>query len=456
MNKKALVFILAVSMLVLAIVPATAQDDLVFAIGEGDFSWGDLDAFMEMDFSGQELEFSTPWTLADNDLVESLLAYFEYATGVTIVHVGSDSFEQQILIDIESGNPPNIAVFPQPGLAADAAKNGGLIPLGDDVYNAVVENYAAGEGWAGMGTYADENGEEQFFALPFKLDLKSLVWYVPENFADAGYEIPTTMEELIALSDQIVADGGTPWCIGLGSQENTGWPGTDWVEDLMLRTAPPEVYDQWVTNEIPFNDPRVINAIEQFGVFALNDDYVAGGSASVATTDFRDSPAGLFTVPPDCYMHRMASFIPSFFPKDTEALVDWNFFYFPAFASEDLGNPVLAAGTFWTITKDSEPARAFFDFLMTPLANEIWMAQSGFLSAHKGADPAIYSNDINRQMGEILLNADIVRFDGSDLMPGRIGAGAFWTAMVDYVSGNKSAEEVANDVQAAWDAIKEE
>jgi hypothetical protein len=108
--------------------------------------------------------------------------------------------------------------------------------------------------------------------------VKSLVWYVPENFEDAGYEVPETMEELKALTEQIVADGETPWCIGLGSGAATGWPATDWVEDIMLRTQPPEVYDSWVTNEIPFNDERVVNAIETFGMFARNDDWVQGGA----------------------------------------------------------------------------------------------------------------------------------------------------------------------------------
>jgi alpha-glucoside transport system substrate-binding protein len=118
-------------------------------------------------------------------------------------------------------------------------------------------------------------------------------------------------------SEQIVADGETPWCIGLGSGAATGWPATDWVEDIMLRTQPPEVYDQWVSNEIPFTDPRVVNAIETFGMFARNDDWVQGGAGTVATTDFRDSPAGLFASPPGCYMHRQASFIPAFFPEGT-------------------------------------------------------------------------------------------------------------------------------------------
>ncbi len=451
MKRFGIIFVL-LALLSVGLLPSMAQD-LVFPVGEGDFQWSDLDAFSEMDLSGKEISVFGPWLGPDQELVESIFAYFELATGADIVYAGSDSFEQQIVIDVQGGSPPNVAVFPQPGLAADLAANGNLVPLGEDLANWMRDNYAAGQSWVDLGSYAGPDGEREFYAFAYKVDLKSLVWYVPDNFEDAGYEIPTTMEELLALSEQIVADGGTPWCIGLGSGDATGWPATDWVEDIMLRTQPPEVYDGWVTNEIPFNDERVVNAIEIFGQFAKNDAWVVGGAAAVGTTDFRDSPQGLFTVPPQCYMHRQASFIPSFFPEGTELGVDVDFFYFPPFASEDLGNPVLGAGTLWAITKDSEETRVLFEFLKTPLAHELWMAQSGFLTPHTGVNVELYANDSLRKQGEILLNATTFRFDGSDLMPGAVGAGSFWRGMVDFVGG-ASAQEVADAIQASWDAIK--
>ena len=265
--------------------------------------------------------------------------------------------------------------------------------------------------------------------------------------------MPESMEDLKALTDQIVADGGTPWCIGLGSGGATGWPATDWVEDMMLRTVSPEEYDAWVANEMSFTDPKVIAAIEEFGTFARNNDYVAGGSGAVASTDFRDSPKGLFASPPQCYMHRQASFIPTFFPEGTEVGTDADFFYFPSYAEKDLGKPVLGAGTLFAITKDSPATRGFIDFLKTPIAHEIWMAQKGFLTPHKGVNTEVFTDPTVAKMNGILLNADTFRFDGSDLMPGAIGAGVFWTGMVDY-AGGKDAGEVAASIQETWDSIK--
>lgn len=432
---------------------AHAGGHMMFAPGVGDFNWDSYEALKKTQLNGEQVTVFGPWLGPDQKLVESVLAYFSEATGADVKYSGSDSFEQQIVIDTEAGSAPNIAVFPQPGLAADLAGRGFLTPLGEETSDWLVENYAAGQSWADLSTAAGPDGSRELYMFPFKADLKSLVWYSPENFEDADYEVPASMEELKALTDQIIADGGTPWCIGLGSGGATGWPATDWVEDLLLRTQPPEVYDGWVSNEISFDDPRIIAAIDEFGAFARNDANVAGGAAAVASTDFRDSPKGLFSSPPQCYMHRQASFIPAFFPEGTEVGLDADFFYFPAYENKDLGKPVLGAGTMFGITKDSPAARALIEFLKSPIAHEVWMAQTGFLTPFKGANPEMYATDTQRALGEILLGATTFRFDGSDLMPGGVGAGSFWTGMVDY-TGGKSAREVAEAIQDSWDSLK--
>ena len=401
----------------------------------------------------EQLTVFGPWLGPDQATVEQVLADFAAKSGHDVSYVGSDSFEQQILIDAEAGSAPNVSVFPQPGLAADMASRGFLTPLKDGTGDWVAENYAAGPSWVSLGTYADETGADQLYGFFYKVDVKSLVWYSPENFEDAGYEVPETMEDLKALTDQIVADGETPWCIGLGSGGATGWPATDWVEDMMLRTQSPDVYDKWVSNEIPFNAPEVVAAIDEFGFFARNDDYVAGGAGTVASTDFRDSPKGLFSSPPQCYMHRQASFIPAFFPEGTEVGEDADFFYFPAYSGKDLGAPVLGAGTLWAITNENEAAHDLIEYLQTPAAHEIWMGLGGFLTPHKGVDTSKFADEATKKMNDILLAATTFRFDGSDLMPGGVGAGSFWTGMVDYAGGADTGA-VAKAIQDSWDALK--
>ncbi len=437
-----------------ALASAAQAQDLKFPIGEGDFNWDSFQSFAdEHDLSGQSLTVFGPWLGPDQANAEVMFAYFEEATGADVSYVGSDGFETQIRIDTSAGSAPNIAIFPQPGLAADLAGQGLLTPLPDSTAEFVRENYAAGESWVDLTTFEGPDGEEDVYGMFYKADVKSLVWYVPENLEDLDYDVPETMEELISLSEEIVAEGETPWCIGLGSGAATGWPATDWVEDMMLRTQTPEVYDQWTTNEIPFDDPRVIEAIEAFGMFARNDDMVSGGANAVATTDFRDSPKGLFATPPQCYFHHQASFIPTFFPEGTVIGEDVDFFYMPAYESQDLGKPVLGAGTMWGITKDSEASQVFMEWLQEPIAHEVWMAQSGFLTPHTGVNVDLFGDDTQRALNDVLLNATTFRFDGSDLMPGGVGAGSFWTGMVDYVGG-KDAETVAGEIQKSWELLK--
>ena len=434
---------------------SAGHGDLVFAPGEGNFSWDSYEAWKANapDLTGQTVTVAGPWLQPEDGVFRSAIAYFAAATGAEVIYTGSDSFEQQIVIDAEAGSAPNVAVFPQPGLAADMASRGLLSPMPDGMGEWIAENYGAGQSWVDLGTFKNKEGAENLYGFFYNVNVKSLVWFVPENFEDAGYEVPTTMEGLRALTEQIAADGETPWCIGLGSGAATGWPATDWVEDIMLRTQSPEVYDGWTNNSIPFNDPRVIEAIEEFGWFARNDAYVSGGAGAVATTDFRESPKGMFASPPQCYMHRQASFVPAFFPDGTEFGEDVDFFYFPSYESKDLGNPVLGGGTLMSITNPSDATSQLMEFFKLPLAHEIMMAQTGFLTPHKGVNADTYMNDALKGQGEILVNATTFRFDGSDLMPGGVGAGTFWTGMVDY-TGGKDAKAVADEIQASWDALK--
>jgi alpha-glucoside transport system substrate-binding protein len=421
--------------------------------GSGAYSWDSLNKFDKLDYSGVTVTVSGPWLAPEDDYLRRVFQPFADATGATIKYNGSDSFEQQILIDAQAGTPPNIAFFPQPGLAADMAARDYLTPVSSTVKQRVLDTYAAGQSWIDLATYKNKSGNKDFYGVFYRADVKSLVWYSPDNFEDNGYEVPESMEQLLALSDKMVKDRKTPWCIGLGSGAATGWPATDWVEDIMLRTQTPEVYDQWVKNEIPFNDPKVVNAIETFGLFAKNDKYVTGGAEAVGTTDFRDSPKDLFSVPAKCFMHRQASFIPAFFPEGTVVGEDADFFYFPAYESKDLGKPVLGAGTVAGITKANKATDALLDYLLTPLAHELWMEKGNFLSANLTINTDLYASDTQRALGDILLNATTFRFDGSDLMPGAIGAGSFWTGMVDFVSG-ESAQSVADDIEKSWSEIK--
>jgi alpha-glucoside transport system substrate-binding protein len=373
---------------------------------------------------------------------EKAIAPFEEETGIDVVYEGTDAFATLLPIRVESGNAPDIAMFPQPGLMADFAREEKLVSLDSFMDKAQLQE-AYNNDWLKLATV-----NNNIYGIWYRASVKSLVWYSPEAFKEAGYETPQTWEEMIALSNQIVADGKVPWCLGMESGDATGWVGTDWIEDIMLRTVGGEGYDQWVNHEIPFNHPSVKNAVAKFGEIALNDQYVVGGTVGVISTPFGDSPNPLFNKPPGCYLHRQANFIASFFPEDVELGKDIDIFPLPPI-DPGQGNPVLVAGDVFGVFNDTPEVRKLMEYLATKQPHEIWARLGGYISPHQQVSLDVYPDEMTKGQAKILLDADVVRFDGSDMMPGAVGTGTFWSGMVDYVGGT-SADTVLENIEASW------
>jgi len=376
------------------------------------------------------LNVYSAWAGAEKEAFDKMVKPFEEANDIDVVLAGSR--DPAVLITrVEAGNPPDVSALPNPGTMAEFAKAGELVDLSTfmDV-DTLKSDYSST--WMDLGSYKDK-----LYGVFLSADLKSLVWYNPKAFAAAGYTVPTTWEEMIALSDKMVADGNTPWAIGLECGGASGWAGTDWIEDIMLRTVEPEVYDLWVSHGISWVDDRVQRAFELFGKIALNEKYVYGGPNAELTINFGDSPDALFTTPPNAYMHKQATFIKSFILDHFPNLVpgeDFDFFPFPPIDPQ-YGTPALGAADMFVMFNDTPDARAFLEYIVSPEAQEIWVHELGKLSANKRVNPDVYPDDLTRNAAEILVNASTFRFDGSDLMPAAVGSGSFWTEILNYVSG---------------------
>ena len=350
----------------------------------------------------------------------------------------SGSFEEQVQIRSEGGTL-DVILLPQPGGVVDQAASGNAISLEDLGFDIAELEETFGEYFVSLGEYEGEH-----YGVPTNINLKSMVWYPKDDFDEAGYEVPETFDDLVALSDQIVADGGTPWCVGFGSEGSTGWPATDWMEDIMLRTAGPDVYDQWVSNDIPFDDPAVVRAGEIFGQIMFGENYVLGGADQTPSIAFGDAPAPMFEDPPGCWLHRQASFINAFFPEDAEAGVDYDWFPFPPIDQEG----TLFAGELAVAFQDRPEIR---DFLQRFMSEEVQCAIGGDvrtsrISPNVNVGPDCYPNEILADASVVLtesLEAGNGRFDASDLMPTEVGAGSFWTGMMEYVQGGPEALEPA-------------
>ncbi len=372
---------------------------------------------------------------------------FTEETGIGMAFEGTRDLAAVLTTRFQAGNPPDLAVLQNPGQVRQFAEQGALVDL-STVLDMDQVNEAYAQSWLDINTI-----DGTVYGLFFKAALKSNVWYVPANFEAGGYEVPGTWDELMALSQQIIDDGGTPWCLGIESGAASGWPATDWTEDLMLRTAGPEAYDQWVNHEIPWTSDEVREAVSMFGEVARNDDMVVGGPAGVNSINFGDSPNGLFTDPPDCYMHRQASFITGFFPDDVTA-EEYDFFAFPE-VNPEYGTPALVSGDTLVMFNDTPEARQMLQYLATAEAQSIWAERGGFLTPNRNLDPSAYPDDLTRQQAEILTGAEVARFDASDLMPAQIGAGAFWEGMVNYVAGDDLDTVLQSIETAAADAYGE-
>jgi alpha-glucoside transport system substrate-binding protein len=369
---------------------------------------------------------------------------FKKRTGIDVVYEGNKDFETLIRVRIQGNNAPDVAQFAQPGLLADFVRQGKVVDLNSFMDKATLEKQFD-KSFLDLATV-----DGKMAGIWHNSDVKSLVWYPKKAFDEKGYKVPTTWDELIALSDKIAADGATPWCIGIESGDATGWPGTDWVEDIMLRTTTVENYDKWTRGELKFNSPEVKKAFETMGKIWLDPKYVYGGTQAIRATNFGDSPKPMFESPPKCFLHRQASFITNFFPKTAVVGTDVDYFYLPPI-DPAYPKPVLGSGSISAMFNDRPEVREVMKFLATGESMKA-EAQAGVAVApQKDADPNWYPTDAAKGFARILKEGSVFRFDGSDLMPGKVGAGSFWKGIVDWVGG-ANLDTVLTTIDASWPA----
>jgi alpha-glucoside transport system substrate-binding protein len=407
---------------------------------------GALEAAYAGEFDGTVVTMMGPFVDQDEINFAASIAAFEEATGIDIQYEGTKEFESIISTRVDGGDAPDIVDFPQPGLLKNFVADGKVVDVSEFLpADYMSEQYL--DSWLDMATMAGPDGDIMA-GVWTRFNGKSLVWYNKVAWDEAGYEIPTTWAEMIELSDMIVADGDTPWCIGIESGAATGWAATDWMEDLMLRTTTLENYDAWTTGDLPFSSPEVTAAAETMAEIWLNPDYVLGGTQAIVSTSVGNSILPLFEDPPRCWLHRQANFITANFPE-LEAGVDYDFFYLPP-VDESLGRPFLIAGDIYSMFNDRPEVRAVMEFFTRGESVREWLRNGGTLAPHKDIQPDWYTNVVDRGVAEIAAAATAVRFDGSDLMPGEVGAGSFWTGMTNFVAGTVDLETALEEIDASW------
>jgi alpha-glucoside transport system substrate-binding protein len=404
-----------------------------------------------VDVSGTEVSVFAAPTGDEGASIQATFDVYNEATGGVVTYEGSDDFEAQLRIRVDGGNPPDIAITPQPGSICVFADAGEIIALEDMGMDIAALEAAHGGYFMNLGKCADG----KHYSIPTNANYKSIVWYNKPVFDAAGYTVPETWDEMVALSAQMVADGQTPWCIGLGSDAATGWPGTDWIEDIMVRTAGADVYNQWSNHEIPFNDPSVKAAFDTYGEIMFGEGFVLGGAAGVSAIDFRDAPDPMFNEPPSCMLHRQASFIANFFPEPLPR-EDAAFFNFPAIDTS-LPAAAMGGGELAMVFNNRPEVGAALLSYAGPEYQCIQASGAGVpgierISANANTPNDCYVTDtVKLQAAAVAaaLGANGFVFDGSDLMPPAVGQGSFWTGMIDWTRGTPT-DEVLDSIENSW------
>jgi alpha-glucoside transport system substrate-binding protein len=385
----------------------------------------------------------------ESDSLNKSWAEFDRCTGITIKYTGSNTFESDLPVKVNGGNAPNLAFIPQPGLlqqmvAAGAVKK----PPSETVTNEKAWN-------ASWKSYGSVNGT--FYAAPMSANMKTMVWYSPSFFKQHNYTVPTTWADLMSLSAKMATDmkasGGKPWCGGIGSGTASGWPATDWLEEIVLSSFGGQVYDDWVAHKVKFSDPQIQQAMKTVQNWMLNENWVNGGYGNVktvATTTFQN--AGLPILKGKCGMLQQASFYEAQWPKGTDSGPSGkvNAFYLPP-VSSSVSTPVEGGGEFVTAFSDKPAVQAVQNYLSTAdWANSRIKVAPGWVSANQKVDKSLYTDPIDQLSAKYLTDPKATfRFDASDLMPAAVGSGEEWKAMVNWFSG-KSTAAVAQEIDAAW------
>jgi alpha-glucoside transport system substrate-binding protein len=383
-----------------------------------------------------------PWGGAEQNALMAMLQPFETATGITVQYTGSKDESALLVTRVQAGNPPDVADFANPGQIAQFANQGKLQDLSQFMDMTTLKSEYS-QAWLNLGTV---NGK--FVAMIIKAATKGLIWYDPKVWAAKGYQIPKTWNDMITLSQQIAATGATPWCVAMESGAASGWPGTDWLEDIILRQSGEQVYNQWWQGQIPWTSPQIKQAFQTWGTIVADPKMVYGGANSMLTTNYGDVGNGLFTNPPNCYMAHQASFITSFFTsnnKGVQPVTDFNFFPFPPFDATAPKSTEMA-GDLLAMFNSTPQSQALIKYLATPEAQAIWASiGGGYLSPNQDVPLSVYPDQLSRNAAQVLTSAQVAVFDASDQMPQQMNA-AFYKAVLNYIQTPSSLDSILQNL----------
>jgi alpha-glucoside transport system substrate-binding protein len=356
---------------------------------------------------------------------------FESTTGIQVHYIGTRDADAVLASELKSGNPPDLAVLATPGELSQYAYDGYLVPL-DRALDPSRMSSEYAQGWIHLMHAKGRSGKPHYYAVIIKAALKSVIWFDPRNLPPGVRDVLTpglTWTRLARLSAGLARTGRPPWCVGLESSSTSGWPGTDWIEDILLHQSGPLVYDRWIVGKLPWTSAPIRQAWQTFGSVIAAHGLVNGGVHGMLWTNFGQAGQSLFTSPPKCFLEHQASFITASYAEDKLSSgggggnprpgTDFNFVPFPTIDSAGRGSEEVA-GDLLGMFRDTPAARKLIAYLTTPAAQAAWIRRpgSGAISVNRLVPLSDYPPDpVSRALAENLTHATSVRFDASDSMP---------------------------------------
>lgn len=389
------------------------------------------------------------WASMDPPVLEGLQAALDArAEGgdITVRVEAVEDINSLIMQRIQAGDTPDIAMIPQPGVVADVVDRADTVAL-DDVLDMTALEESMTPGTLEAGTV---DGELR--GLLVSMNVKSLIFYNKPAWEKAGYPTPATIGELNDLTEQIKADGGTPWCMGIEDGGGTGWAATDWMEDLVMRYGGADEYNSWVAHETPFDSEVVREAAAEFEKLLFPEGNALGGRSAIASTNFGNAANPMFKPKPDCWMYKQGSFMTGFFQesagvKDLDAEV--GVFGFPP-VDEGGESPVLGGGDMAVMMTDNDATAQVMEWLADPEIGNEAAPNSSFISPHTTFDTELYPTELTKQMANVAYDSTAFLFDGSDQMPGEVGAGSFWREITAWISGDTDLDTALKNIDDSW------
>jgi alpha-glucoside transport system substrate-binding protein len=394
---------------------------------------------------GGSVEVLGVWGSSELDSFNAMVAPWEQQTGGKMNFTGTRDLTAILTTRIQAGNPPDIAILPNPGLMKQYAIAGNLKPL-NNILDMTTINQQYPKSWIDLGTV---NGN--YYALFMRAANKSMVWYDPSVFTSNQWTVPATWDDMISLSNKIVSAHGTPlypWSMGIENGAATGWVGTDWIAQIFLEQNGGDVYDQWVAHQIPWTDPRIKAAWQMWGTIVNTQGYVPGGPTTVLATNFQDASYWPFQTPPRAAMYYEGDFIEGFITAQFPNLVagtDFDYFPFPTINTQ-YQNAVTGGADLVVVFKDTPTVRSFVNYLATPDAQAIWVKRGGFVSVNNQVPLSDYPDPIAQKSVQQLQSAAIFRFGAGDSMPGAMQT-AWWAAIQQYLQNPNQLDSILTSLE---------